>query len=103
MGAAGSVPQAARDGSRSHRSPRQPCARRHLRLPALPEVRRLLVPAHRPAVSDTDVLLTTDRPGLLHRGKVRDLYDLPDGRMLMVATDRMSAFDVVMPNGIPRK
>ncbi len=47
------------------------------------------------------VLLTTDRPGLLHRGKVRDLYELPDGRMLMVATDRISAFDVVMPQRHP--
>jgi phosphoribosylaminoimidazole-succinocarboxamide synthase len=51
----------------------------------------------------SDVLLTTERPGLLHRGKVRDLYELPGERMLMVATDRISAFDVVMPQGIPRK
>lgn len=36
------------------------------------------------------------------RGKVRDLYDLGD-RLLLVATDRISAFDVVMPNGIPDK
>ncbi|MGD9935619.1 MAG: phosphoribosylaminoimidazolesuccinocarboxamide synthase [Dehalococcoidia bacterium] len=50
-----------------------------------------------------EVLLTTERPGLLHRGKVRDLYELPGDRMLMVATDRISAFDVVMPQGIPRK
>jgi phosphoribosylaminoimidazole-succinocarboxamide synthase len=48
-------------------------------------------------------LLTTDRPGLINRGKVRDLYALRGDRMLMVATDRISAFDVVMPNGIPRK
>jgi len=34
---------------------------------------------------------------------VRDLYALPGDRMLMVATDRISAFDVVMPQGIPRK
>ena len=51
----------------------------------------------------SEVLLTTERPGLLHRGKVRDLYELPGDRMLMVATDRISAFDVVMPQGIPRK
>ena len=37
---------------------------------------------------------------LLWRGKVRDVYDLDD-RLLIVATDRVSAFDVVMPNGIP--
>ena len=48
-------------------------------------------------------LLTTDRPGLIARGKVRDIYALPNDLVLMVATDRMSAFDVVMPNGIPRK
>jgi phosphoribosylaminoimidazole-succinocarboxamide synthase len=39
---------------------------------------------------------------LFHRGKVRDTYDLGD-RLLMVATDRISAFDVVLPNGIPDK
>jgi phosphoribosylaminoimidazole-succinocarboxamide synthase len=37
---------------------------------------------------------------LMSRGKVRDVYDLGD-RLLIVATDRISAFDVVMPNGIP--
>ena len=36
------------------------------------------------------------------RGKVRDIYDLAD-RLLIVATDRISAFDVVMANGIPYK
>jgi len=40
---------------------------------------------------------------LLHRAKVRDLYALGDDRLLLVATDRVSAFDVVLPNGIPRK
>lgn len=39
---------------------------------------------------------------LLKRGKVRDIYDLDD-QLLMVATDRISAFDVVMPNPIPEK
>ena len=43
----------------------------------------------------------TDVP-LLNRGKVRDIYDLGD-QLLIVATDRISAFDVVMPNGIPDK
>jgi phosphoribosylaminoimidazole-succinocarboxamide synthase len=38
-----------------------------------------------------------------HRGKVRDSYDLGDGRLLIVATDRISAYDVVLPNGIPDK
>ena len=37
------------------------------------------------------------------QGKVRDIYDMPDGRLLIVATDRISAFDVVMPTPIPGK
>lgn len=45
----------------------------------------------------------TSMTGLLHRGKVRDTYDLGDGLLLMVATDRISAFDVIMPNPIPGK
>ena len=40
---------------------------------------------------------------LLHRGKVRDLYELDEERMLIVATDRLSAFDVVLPDPIPGK
>lgn len=39
----------------------------------------------------------------LHRGKVRDLYDAGDGRLLMVASDRISAFDVVMDEPVPDK
>ncbi|MCZ6891958.1 MAG: phosphoribosylaminoimidazolesuccinocarboxamide synthase [Chloroflexi bacterium] len=49
------------------------------------------------------VILQTDLPNLVHRGKVRDTYDLGDGLLLMVATDRISAFDVVLPNGVPYK
>jgi phosphoribosylaminoimidazole-succinocarboxamide synthase len=48
------------------------------------------------------VLLETPLPNLSHRGKVRDTYDLGD-RLLIVATDRISAFDVVLPTGIPEK
>ncbi|HET7223903.1 MAG TPA: phosphoribosylaminoimidazolesuccinocarboxamide synthase, partial [Rhodanobacteraceae bacterium] len=50
-------------------------------------------------------LLQSDLPGLdlLHRGKVRDVYALPDGHLLIVATDRLSAFDVVLPDPIPGK
>jgi phosphoribosylaminoimidazole-succinocarboxamide synthase len=39
----------------------------------------------------------------LHSGKVRDLYELPDGRLLMVATDRISAFDFILQTPIPDK
>ena len=50
-------------------------------------------------------LLQSNLPGLelIHRGKVRDVYALDDERLLMVATDRLSAFDVVLPNPIPGK
>ena len=49
-------------------------------------------------------LLGTELPGikLVNRGKVRDIYDLGDA-LLFVATDRLSAFDVVLPTGIPNK
>src|SRR5947199_7794327 len=49
-------------------------------------------------------LLQTDLPGIrkIRSGKVREMFDLGD-RLLMVASDRISAFDVIMPNGIPRK
>ncbi len=49
-------------------------------------------------------VVETNYPGLtlLKRGKVRDVYDLGD-HLLMVATDRISAFDVVMPDPIPDK
>lgn len=50
-------------------------------------------------------LLESDLPGLerVHRGKVRDVYVLPGERLLIVATDRLSAFDVVLPDPIPGK
>jgi phosphoribosylaminoimidazole-succinocarboxamide synthase len=49
-------------------------------------------------------MLKLDLPGLkkLKSGKVREVFDLGD-RLLFVATDRISAFDCIMPNGIPRK
>jgi phosphoribosylaminoimidazole-succinocarboxamide synthase len=55
----------------------------------------------------TDAVLTTDFPGLnlVHRGKVRDMYaiDGHDELLLMVATDRISAYDVVMDDPVPGK
>src|SRR6266478_2288910 len=52
----------------------------------------------------TETLLQLDLPGVrkLKSGKVREIFDLGD-RLLFVASDRISAFDVIMPNGIPRK
>src|ERR1700704_2720069 len=49
-----------------------------------------------PAVVKTDLPLK-----VFARGKVRDTYELDDDRLLMVATDRLSAFDHVLPTGIP--
>lgn len=50
-----------------------------------------------------EIVLETNLPlPLFGRGKVRDTYDLGD-RLLMVATDRLSAFDSILPNGIPDK
>ena len=49
-----------------------------------------------PALTDTELPLK-----LFARGKVRDTYELTDDQLLMVATDRISAFDHVLPNAIP--
>jgi phosphoribosylaminoimidazole-succinocarboxamide synthase len=52
---------------------------------------------------NNDVMIRSDYSFPVHRrGKVRDLYDLSDS-FLIVSTDRISAFDVVFPNGIPKK
>jgi len=40
---------------------------------------------------------------LLNRGKVRDIYDVDEDHMLIVTTDRLSAFDVILPDPIPGK
>ena len=55
-------------------------------------------------MSDPDTLDRTelDLP-LLHRGKVRDVYEVAEHTLLMVASDRVSAFDVVLPRPIPHK
>lgn len=56
--------------------------------------------------------MTTDLPitetqlthlPLLHRGKVRDIYEIDSEHLLIVATDRVSAFDVILPTAIPNK
>ena len=54
-----------------------------------------------------EALIKTDYnfPGQksVYHGKVRDVYDIDDDLLVMVATDRISAFDVVLPKGIPFK
>ncbi len=47
--------------------------------------------------------MSTDLPGLVHRGKVRDTYRVADGVLMMIATDRISAFDVIMDDPVPQK
>jgi phosphoribosylaminoimidazole-succinocarboxamide synthase len=56
-------------------------------------------------ITQRSVLRETHLPGIrLHsRGKVRDIYEAGDDQLLIVATDRLSAFDVVMAQGIPDK
>src|SRR5208283_1041994 len=56
------------------------------------------------ANSNIEPILQFELPGIkkLRSGKVRDIFDLGDA-LLLVASDRISAFDVIMPNGIPRK
>jgi phosphoribosylaminoimidazole-succinocarboxamide synthase len=55
----------------------------------------------------TDVYLGRDtrleRLRLVNSGKVRDIYEVDDQRLLFVTSDRVSAFDVIMPQGIPHK
>ncbi len=56
-------------------------------------------------MSQADALFETDLPHLklLNRGKVRDIFDIDEQHMLIVASDRLSAFDVVLPQPIPGK
>ena len=51
-----------------------------------------------------ETILSTDLPfPVFRRGKVRDVYEVGGDRLLIVATDRISAFDCIMPEGIPGK
>jgi phosphoribosylaminoimidazole-succinocarboxamide synthase len=58
-----------------------------------------------PSASDLGIPRAPHIPGAshLHSGKVRDLYRLPDGNLLMVASDRISAYDFVLESTIPDK
>jgi phosphoribosylaminoimidazole-succinocarboxamide synthase len=52
----------------------------------------------------TPLLKTTIKSlKLIHQGKVRDIYDVDENTMLLVSTDRLSAFDVILPTGIANK
>lgn len=56
-------------------------------------------------MTTTDSLAYSDLSSLerLHQGKVRDIYAVDDNRLLIVATDRLSAYDVILPDPIPGK
>jgi len=57
-------------------------------------------------LDENGALMETNLPigiGSVTRGKVRDIYDLGGGRLLIITTDRLSAFDVIMKSGIPYK
>ena len=58
-----------------------------------------------PATAPSPPMFDSNLRGLalLHRGKVRDIYEVDDRHMLIVTTDRLSAFDVVLPDPIPGK
>lgn len=52
-------------------------------------------------ITDTDFHFSGQTD--VYRGKVREVYSLDNGLLVMIATDRLSAFDVIMPKGIPYK
>tara|TARA_B100001123_G_scaffold217141_1_gene245169 strand:+ start:1152 stop:2042 length:891 start_codon:yes stop_codon:yes gene_type:complete len=54
-------------------------------------------------MDNSDILLESNLADLVHRGKVRDTHTIGEETLLMVSTDRISAYDVVMPNAIPDK
>ncbi len=56
-------------------------------------------------MANNDAILETKLGSLpfLHRGKVRDLYAVGDDKLLVIQTDRLSAFDVILPTPIPGK
>ena len=55
------------------------------------------------SIDSSDILLESNVAKLVHRGKVRDTHSIDEETLLMVSTDRVSAYDVVMPNAIPGK
>jgi len=56
-------------------------------------------------MNNIDVLFESTIPNLklIARGKVRDIYDLNSDHLLIITTDRLSAYDVVMPDAVPGK
>src|SRR5208282_1837440 len=90
------VPRGA--GVECGRGPRHRRTRRGVRPRATPAAPQARARRDRDAVSTAELALPH-----LHRGKVRDLYAVGDDALLLVASDRLSAFDVVMDEPIPDK
>jgi phosphoribosylaminoimidazole-succinocarboxamide synthase len=91
-------PTCTSDGGRHRETRLQPARRTVSFRPSFTDSAHIAVT---PVVSNTISRTELDLP-LLRRGKVRDVYDLGDA-LLFVATDRISAFDVVLPQPVPRK
>ena len=62
-------------------------------------------PLTRPFMTNPDTLFESEIPALsrIGRGKVRDIYSIDDAHLLLVATNRLSAYDVVLPDPVPGK
>ena len=84
-----------RASQKPHFKDRSPCAR-------MPGMKRREPMSPRSANAETVWETKLPLP-LLNRGKVRDIYDAGKDRLLIITTDRLSAFDVVLPNPIPDK
>ncbi len=67
------------------------------------ESRSFTEETHSPLMHINEILPGIKKEYGVYSGKVRDTVDLKDGRLLIVATDRLSAFDVVLQDGIPDK
>ena len=67
--------------------------------------RQLSLPSRIETMTDSNTLFESNLPDLklLNRGKVRDIYEIDAGHLLIVTSDRLSAFDVVLPQAIPGK
>ncbi len=66
---------------------------------------KLLLQSQQYNIMNTIITTNFHFPGQksVYRGKVREVYNINDELLVMIATDRLSAFDVVMPKGIPYK
>jgi phosphoribosylaminoimidazole-succinocarboxamide synthase len=64
----------------------------------------MIIPATKAGTDQPALFETSIRSlPLLHRGKVRDIYGVDEDKLLIVQTDRLSAFDVILPTPVPGK